>query len=293
MSDLSFILPNYNHSAFLETACNAIFSQSIAPLEVLIIDDASTDPSLKVIETLQKKYPLIKTLQNKKNLGPVQTINKGIKEAKGSYLALGSADDYILPGFFENALELLEKNPTLGICTGKATHFKASNPSSLVIEKTSLPDKTHIFMPHALKKLFKKSTFFIHTNCSIYRKKYIDECGTLNPKLLSLCDWYINCQIALKYGVGYVPKPFGAFRLSSSSYSQALKKSPAKNQMFQSLMDQIHSEGKEWTRTVKQSGLLAQAGIQMVLFLLKHPRYWSYFPKAFFKKCQFALKHRS
>lgn len=292
MSSLSVILPNYNHSDLLETACNAIFSQSLAPQEVIIIDDASTDQSLKVIEALQKKYPSIKIIQNERNLGPVLAINKGIEEARGTYLAFCSADDYILPGFFENSLAFLEKNPTLGICSGKATHFKANDPNSLVIEKMPLPDKTHIFMPHELKQLFKKSTYFIHTNCSIYRKKYVDEFGGLNPKLLSISDWYLTCQIALKYGVGYIPKPFGAFRLSSNSYAQALKSSPIKNQMFQNLMNQIESEGKEWNRLVKHSGLLAQAGVRMVLFLLKHPRYWNYFPKAFFKKCQFALKHK-
>lgn len=292
MSSLSVILPNYNHSDLLETACNAIFSQSIVPLEVIIIDDASTDQSLKVIASLQKKYPPIKIIQNERNLGPVHTINKGIKEAKGKYLAFCSADDYILPGFFENALELLEKNSTLGICSGKATHFKENDPDSLVIEKTPLPNKIHIFLPQELKQLFKKSTYFIHTNCSIYRKKYVDEFGGLDPKLLSISDWYVTCQIALKYGAGYIPKPFGAFRLSSTSYAQALKSSPIKNLMFQNLMNQIQSEGKEWNRTVKQSGLLAQAGVRMVLFLLKHPTYWSYFPKAFIKKCQFAFKHR-
>ena len=93
MSSLSVILPNYNHSDLLETACNAIFSQSIAPLEVIIIDDASTDKSLEIIKSLQKRYPLIKIIQNKKNLGPVRTINKGIKEAQGTYLAFCSADE--------------------------------------------------------------------------------------------------------------------------------------------------------------------------------------------------------
>lgn len=291
MANLSVILPNYNHSALLETACQAIFSQSVAPLEVIILDDASTDQSMQVVASLQKRYPSIKIIQNEKNLGPVLTINKGIKRAKGDYLAFCSADDYILPGFFENTLSLLEENPSLGICSGKATHFKANAPHSLTTETMPLPDKTAIFAPHELIQLFTKSTYFIHTNCSLYRKKYVDEFQGLDPKLLSISDWYLTCQIALKYGAGYIPKPFGAFRLSSSSYAQTLKKSPSKNQMFEHLMDQIKSEGAEWNRVVKRSGLLAQAGIQMILFLTKHPKYWSYLPKAFIKKCQFAFKY--
>lgn len=87
MSTLSVILPNYNHSALLTTACDAIFAQSVQPLEVIIIDDASTDLSLKVITSLQAKYSSIKLIQNQKNVGPVLTINRGIKEAKGTYLA--------------------------------------------------------------------------------------------------------------------------------------------------------------------------------------------------------------
>ncbi|QVL57836.1 MAG: glycosyltransferase family 2 protein [Simkaniaceae bacterium] len=291
MSTLSVILPNYNHSALLTTACDAIFAQSVQPLEVIIIDDASTDLSLKVITSLQAKYSSIKLIQNQKNVGPVLTINRGIKEAKGTYLAFCSADDFILPGFFEKSLELLEMNPILGICCGKATHFKASNPNQISIETMPLPDKVQIFKPNELIKLFRKSTFFIHTNCSIYRKKYIDEFGGLDSNLLSISDWYVTCQIALHYGVGYIPEPFGAFRLSPTSYAQALKNSPIKDEMFQHLMKKVKSEGKAWDRVVKNSGLLAQAGVRMILFLLKRPQYWNYFPKAFFKKCQFAFNH--
>lgn len=291
MATLSVVLPNYNHSDLLKTACDAIFSQSLAPLEVIIIDDASTDQSLEVIHSLQKKHSTIRLIQNQKNLGPVLTINRGIREAKGTYLAFCSADDYILPGFFQKAIELLEKNPTLGICSGKATHFKSTTPDILVTEDMPLPNKVHIFTPVQIEKLFKKSTFFIHTNCSIYRKKYIDKFGGLDPKLLSISDWYVTCQIALHYGVGYIPEPFGAFRLSSTSYAQTLKSSPAKDKMFQNLMEKIKSEGEVWDIAVKNSGLLAQAGVRMVIFLLKHPQYWRYFPKAFFKKCQFAFKH--
>ncbi len=287
MSQLSVILPNYNHGHLLQTACKAIFSQSLLPQEVIIIDDGSTDHSIETIRELQKNHPNIQLIQNKENLGPIPTINKGIEKAKGKYLAFCSADDYILPGFFEKALTLFKENPTLGICTGRATHFKGNTPDQLTIEQPPLPDKVHIFNPKELAKVFKKSLFFIHSNCSIYRKKYIEEFGGLNPKLLSISDWYITCQIALHYGVGYIPHPFGAFRLSPTSYAQSLKNSPTKETMFQNLMDEIKSEGEEWTKTIKNSGLLAQAGAHMVLFILKHPHYWPFFPKAFLKKCQF------
>jgi glycosyltransferase involved in cell wall biosynthesis len=284
---LSVVLPNFNHSHHLPAALEAIFSQSFLPDEVLIIDDASTDKSIPLIKEWQQRYPQIKLLQNKINQGPVPTINRGIQEAQSELLAFCSADDFILPGFFEKATEFLKKHPEVGMCTGKTCHFEDNAPHFLVPDRMPLGDSPQIFTKETLPKIFKKTTFFIHSNCAIYRKKHVVAFGGLNPKLKSFGDWYLNCLVALHHGVGYIPSLFGAFRLSEKSYANILKSSEHQEGMFHALMSDIQERNLE--NLFKSTGLLSHGGIRLVLFLAKHKEYRSYFPRAFFKKCHFHL----
>ncbi|MBF5059904.1 glycosyltransferase family 2 protein [Candidatus Neptunochlamydia vexilliferae] len=280
---LSVIMPNYNHAKYLSESLGAITSQSCCATEILFIDDASTDNSIEVI----KHFPQITLLQNPKNLGPIETMNRGIQESNSEYIAFCSADDIILPGFFEKAITFLNNHPEIGLCSGKTCHFKNTASDQLIPQRMPLGNKPRSFDAQTLPKIFKKTTYFIHTTCAIFRRKHLLEFGGLNPKLLSLSDWYLNCQIALKYGAAYLPHYFAAFRLHDESYSKKLKASPKQEEMFHALMEEIKETGPEWEKLVKKTGLLAHAGVRMVLFLAKHPEYRSYFPRAFLKKCQF------
>ena len=132
---LSVVMPNYNHARFLEQAVKEILSQSFSPYEVIIIDDGSTDDSIKVIEQVVRENPNanIKFLRNAQNQGVVYSGNRGFKEASGQYVYFAAADDTVFPGFFEDSMRLLAKYPHAGLC------------SSIV--KTIYPDGNSIQMP--------------------------------------------------------------------------------------------------------------------------------------------------
>src|SRR6185436_11843228 len=98
---LSIIIPNYNHGHCLPVAVNAILQQSAQPLEVIIIDDGSTDQSVEIIQELARRHPVIQFHHNEKNEGVLFTINRGIDLARGEYVFSSSADDEILPSFLE------------------------------------------------------------------------------------------------------------------------------------------------------------------------------------------------
>src|SRR5882672_7454995 len=118
LPSLSVIIPNYNHGKHLPVALNAIFRQPVKPLEILIIDDGSTDDSVELIKNLVRQYPTIKFYQNEQNRGVSYTLNRGIDLARGEYAFFPAADDEILPGFLEKSLSLLAQHPQAGLsCT--------------------------------------------------------------------------------------------------------------------------------------------------------------------------------
>ena len=115
--NVTVIIPIYNMELYLTKCLKSIFSQTLDELEILCIDDGSTDNSLEVLTKLKKKHPQLRIL-SQKNLGVGNTRNRGIQEARGKYLAFMDPDDYypdnnVLKDLFNAA----EKNNAL-ICGG-------------------------------------------------------------------------------------------------------------------------------------------------------------------------------
>lgn len=92
---ISVLMPVYNAEKFLREAIDSILNQTFRDFEFLIINDASTDNSKKFI--LSYKDPRIKYFENNKNLGVARTLNRGLRLAKGEYIARMDADDICFP----------------------------------------------------------------------------------------------------------------------------------------------------------------------------------------------------
>lgn len=96
----SIIIPVYNGEKTIERCLDSIINQEIDLFEIIIINDESTDNTLKICQDYQKKYNNIKII-NQQNAGPSVARNRGIKEAIGKYLIFVDADDFISETFFE------------------------------------------------------------------------------------------------------------------------------------------------------------------------------------------------
>lgn len=92
---VSVIVPVYNAEQFLEKCVTSILKQTYWNLEIILVDDASTDHSRKVCQILQKKDDRIKLILNDINRGPSAARNDGMNIAKGEFLFFVDSDDYI------------------------------------------------------------------------------------------------------------------------------------------------------------------------------------------------------
>ena len=107
---LSIVIPNYNNSKYLDDCVEGILKQTYRPLEVLLVDDCSTDDSRRKIEEYTKAYPWIKGIFLKENGGVSHARNTGAAEALGEYITFLDADDYYInPEKLENEMQLLQK----------------------------------------------------------------------------------------------------------------------------------------------------------------------------------------
>jgi glycosyltransferase involved in cell wall biosynthesis len=106
---VSVILPCYNGEKYLGIAIQSLLGQTYRNLEILVINDASTDNSVAIAEGFGDNR--IKLLHNEKNLRIVSTMNKGIRHANGAFIARMDADDICLPTRIEKQVRFLQDNP--------------------------------------------------------------------------------------------------------------------------------------------------------------------------------------
>ncbi len=105
---VTVLLPVYNAAGFIAQTIESILAQTFTDFELLLINDGSSDESVKIIE--QFNDPRIRLVHNERNLGLIQTLNRGAALARGKYIARMDADDVALPQRLEKQVAFLEQN---------------------------------------------------------------------------------------------------------------------------------------------------------------------------------------
>jgi len=221
-SSISVIIPNFNHGHYLDDCLEALLNQSQKPLEIIVVDDASTDDSRDIIKKIAVRNPEIRLIQNSVNIGPLSSVNKAIKIARGEYICFQSADDLVMPGFFEKTVALLNQNITAAQCVAIPGFFSNKN-TQIYSYVDSLPlGKYPIYIdPKKYIEFQRYKCFNLWGHSSVFRRSIFLGDDGFDVSLKWHADWFIYNVLALKHGICYVPEVLAAFRISDNSYSNA------------------------------------------------------------------------
>lgn len=114
---VSVVIPMYNSGKYITPTIMSALSQTYQNIEVLVIDDCSKDNSIEVVEGLSKKDARVRCIPQEKNGGAAVARNRGLKEAKGRYIAFLDSDDLWVPDKIEKQLALMnEKKAVFAFC---------------------------------------------------------------------------------------------------------------------------------------------------------------------------------
>lgn len=117
-------MPCFNHAAFIEEAVESVLNQTYTNIELIIIDDASTDPAVRPkIKSLSKKDQRIKAIFLDNNSGPSAARNLGIEASSGTYILPLDADDRIAPSYIDKAVKIIESDAKIGVVYCEADFF--------------------------------------------------------------------------------------------------------------------------------------------------------------------------
>lgn len=167
---VSIIVPVYNTADYLSACLDSLLAQTYENLEIIIIDDGSTDNSPAIIESYAKKDSRIKTTRQK-NQGLSGARNAGLKETTGEYVTFVDSDDMIEPSMLQDMIIALEDtNSDIAVCSfkeiypnGKIVHFNKNLPKKVYDTKS------------ALKAMLQERGFMISTTMKLFPTKYFKD----------------------------------------------------------------------------------------------------------------------
>lgn len=171
---VSVIIPCFNKGKYVKEAVESVINQTYQNIEIVCIDDCSTDNSYEILKELANKYENIILLRNEENKGVVYSRNTAIEKATGEYVLPLDADDTIEPAYIEKAARILNTYNQVGVVYCKYKYFGASQ------RKIEIPKFTKEYLLYSS----------CISCCSMFRKKDFQKIGGYKECMKNGCeDW--------------------------------------------------------------------------------------------------------
>ena len=193
MPRLSVIVAVYNAERYVQESLDSIFAQPYEDFELILIHDASTDNTLKLLKPYAERDNVI-LLQNKYNEGYGYSRNRGFVAAKGEYIAIHDADDITLPNRFQKEVNFLDKRKDITVVGGHAVRISDTGQvlGSMVYPPETTGDAFRVIRQFKLNPIIDPSCMF--------RRQPILDIGAyrMEPELRTVHDFDLWCRLLLE-----------------------------------------------------------------------------------------------
>lgn len=211
---ISVTICTYNRAQMISKAIYSALKQTYQNIEIIVVDDASTDDTKKIIGELQKKDSRIKYFKNKKNLNIAGTRNETIKNSKGEYIAILDSDDFWTDqDKIKKQIDFLEKNLEYALIGTSADQIDKND--NLTGEIKNLTEDEDIRKNILIKNEFVHSTV-------VYRKSIIEEFGFFDESKSPFEDYDLILKIGRKYKLKNLEEKTASYRVHSQGESKKL-----------------------------------------------------------------------
>lgn len=215
IADLSVVIANRNHARQLPRALGSVLDQSVRPREIIVLDDDSSDDSLSVLAGFARQHDCLRVVRNERHLGVPATYSRGFALATGTYILPSAADDYILPGFLEQAIAQLGRHARAGLCIAHGS-CTVGDDGPLIVNDPGWSDQPCYLSPEATCRRVWQN---LPVSAIIVRRDALVEAGAFRPELAWYSDWFAFLVIAFRFGVVYIPETLGIHVLNPGSYA--------------------------------------------------------------------------
>ncbi len=201
---VSIVIPAYNHANYLDGAIQSVLKQDYQNIELIVLDDGSTDSTLEVLAQYGDAF----RWETHKNMGQANTLNKGWQMSKGDILSYLSADDALLPHAVSTSVKYLRDKIVLTYCD-----FNLIDPSSKIIRRVLAPESNYTDM-------------FIKYVChpgpgAFMTRKAFERAGLWDSSLRQMPDYDYWLRLGLVGDFKRIPEVLAAFRVHDESQTHA------------------------------------------------------------------------
>jgi len=233
----SIIIPVFNQEFYVEQAICSVLAQSYPRIELLLIDDASTDRTAEILARFEDA-PRVKIFRNENNLGFPRTCNLGYSLVKGDFLAIIAGDDTYEPRFLEKCIEELIEHPD----------------AAFAYTRISLMDREGRKKPRMRDRIVHRHDFFgyefdniirwinpIPHGASVVRKSCVEELGAYDPGLSAGHDWEFWIRLSRRYPSVFINEHLMNYRVHEGNITKKRASKGEREYHLLALLDRVYS----------------------------------------------------
>ena len=212
MATVSVIIPTYNHATFLPSALESVFAQTSHPLEVIVVDDGSTDETAEVLRAYEGRIRVL----TQPNRGVAAARNGGAALASGELLAFLDADDAWHPAKLERQVACFGSEPSVGLVHCGVEEVDGRGRQL----RTRLDGMGGWVSPEMLR--FRQGVILGGGSAAVIRRAAFLDVGGFDETLSTSADWDLYYRIARRYPVGFVPEVLVRYRIHGGNMHRNL-----------------------------------------------------------------------
>jgi glycosyltransferase involved in cell wall biosynthesis len=218
---VSVIMPCFNHARFLRGSVNGILQQTYTNLELIIVEDCSSDNSWQLIQSLVDSDPRIRVLRHERNQGASRTRNDALRIARGAFIGFCDADDIWERDKIGIQLNLLNKHP----------EYDGAYCDAIIVDENGLPTGKRYsdwFPPPKIAsgRLFGELVLrnFINMQSVLLRKECVQRVGEFDEGIKWVEDWWYWVRISRDHRLLYSQEPLARYRVHGKSTNVVQKR---------------------------------------------------------------------
>lgn len=230
----SVIVPLYNKEREVESTLRSVLAQTYQPLEIVVVDDGSTDRSAEIVESLGS--PLIRLIRQS-NAGECAARNRAMSEARGEWFALLDADDEWKPEFLEEVAAMIEEWPDCGIYS---TAFDIVSPTGRV--RGNCPTQRGVVDNFWRESMTRYVTI---PSATVLSRKAVEQLGGFPEGMKMGGDQWMWIKLASHYGVCFSPRALCDYSMVASNRSGAIYTPEVTKYTLEEMLDKPYPSREE------------------------------------------------
>jgi glycosyltransferase involved in cell wall biosynthesis len=226
---VSISIPTYLGARWIRESIESALAQSYPRIEILVVDDASTDETVDVVRAIGD--PRVRLAVNENNLGLVGNWHRCLELARGAYVKFLFQDDLLEPDCVARMVEVMERSPRIGLVFSRR-HVLADGVGDRELTRWmrhySVPDERFGTLTEVNdgRELFERAArhdfrgnWVGEPSCVMVRTAAIERVGGFNARMVQTVDWEMWLRLMFYFDVGFISQPLATYRLHVRSES--------------------------------------------------------------------------